>query len=108
MQADAELRKAHDILKTDTQQVCQMVKSFMAAMRALQKAVSRKQSDMTEQKRSFDSAKRELEESVEQTMNKLMSQVPDRTDENPAVKMKSVSTMRYQAVNSSVQRDFSA
>ena len=76
-QADAELRKAHDILKTETQQVCNMVKTFMAAMRALQKAVSRKEPDMTEQKRAFDTAKRELEESVGQTLGKLRSQVPE-------------------------------
>ena len=50
-----------------------MVKTFMAAMRALQKAVSRKVPDMTQQKRAFDSAKRELEESVEQTMTKLLN-----------------------------------
>lgn len=76
-QADAELRKSHDILKTETQQVCNMVKTFMAAMRALQKAVSRKEPDMTEQKRAFDTAKRELEESVGQTLGKLRSQVPE-------------------------------
>lgn len=54
-----------------------MVKTFMAAMRALQKAVSRKEPDMTEQKRAFDTAKRELEESVGQTLGKLRSQVPE-------------------------------
>ncbi len=58
-------------MKTETLQVCTMVKTFMTAMRALQKAVSRKESDMTSQKRSFDQAKRQLEESVEQTLTKL-------------------------------------
>ena len=70
-QADAELRKQHDILKTETLQTCNMVKTFMTAMRALQKAVSRKEPDMSNQKRAFDTAKRELEESVEQTLHKL-------------------------------------
>lgn len=37
----------------------------MGAMRTLQKAVSRKEADMSSQKRGFDNAKRELEESVE-------------------------------------------
>ncbi len=58
-------------MKTETLQVCTMVKTFMTAMRALQKAVSRKEPDMTSQKRSFDQAKRQLEESVEQTLTKL-------------------------------------
>ena len=53
-QAEIELQKVHDmgqkqhdILKTETNQICMMVKTFMAAMRALQKAVSKKQPDMS-------------------------------------------------------------
>jgi len=37
----------------------------MTTMRTLQKAVSRKESDMSNQKQGFDNAKRELEETVE-------------------------------------------
>ena len=40
-------------------------------MRALQKAVSRKQTEMSNQKKAFDSAKRSLEETVEQMITKL-------------------------------------
>ena len=77
IQADTELRKQHDILKTETLQVCNKVKGFMAAMRTLQKAVSRKEVDMSNQKRGFDNSKRELEDSVEQSLNKLQMQVPE-------------------------------
>ena len=34
-EADAELRKKHDILKTQTEQLCKLVEKFMHAMRQL-------------------------------------------------------------------------
>ena len=40
----------------------------MQAMRALQIAVSKKKSDLSEQKTAFDSVKKELESNVEQAL----------------------------------------
>lgn len=67
------MKSQHETLKGDTQEVCQKVKEFMTAMRALQKAVSRKQPDMQPLKQAFDQAKKQLEHKVEETLGKLSS-----------------------------------
>ena len=72
----------------------------MTAMRTLQKAVSRKEPDMSVQKRGFDNSKRELEESVEQSLAKLKIPTPEPQQVPPSSgKVKSTSQM---------QRDISA
>jgi len=85
-------------------QVCNKVKTFMAAMRSLQKAVSRKEPDMNNQKRGFDNAKRELEDSVEQSLHKLHAQVPETNAMTSSAKLKSASQMPTQGA----PRDISA
>lgn len=54
-----------------TRELCELVTQFMHAMRQLQKAVNRKQADVSEQKHEFELAKSNLQQLVQSVKDQI-------------------------------------